>query len=244
MNDIIKNAYKKPLLTKFLTLEEQKDLLNKGLKVIFSDENRERKRAYLSIDKSFSINNDINSNEIDFKINTIKINYNKKFDCITHPMILGAILGLGIDRSCVGDIIFEKKDDKIINVYVLIISEMTNFLISEFNKIGHVNVSCEKVSNDVIKNILDTNYYEKNIIVSSLRIDTIVSNIANLSREKSKDYITLKNVKINGNICLDCDYVVKIDDIISIHRYGRTIIKEIIKKTKKDKFVLLIKKTR
>ena len=65
-----------------------------------------------------------------------------------------------------------------------------------------------------------------------------------LSREKAKQYISLKNVKINGVINTNPDYIVKIDDLISIHRFGRIILKEEIKKTKKDKYVLSILKTK
>ena len=65
-----------------------------------------------------------------------------------------------------------------------------------------------------------------------------------MSREKSKQYINLKNVKINGIVNTNPDYIVKIDDLISIHRFGRLIIKEELNKTKKDKYVLRVLKTK
>ena len=107
-----------------------------------------------------------------------------------------------------------------------------------------MSVDVKLSSTDELQNITVDNYIEDTFIVSSYRLDTIISERCSLSREKAKQYIILKNVKINGVINVNPDYIVKIDDLISIHRFGRLIVKEEIKKTKKDKYILRVFKTK
>ena len=147
-------------------------------------------------------------------------------------------MGLGIKRECVGDIIV---DD---NIYVFVIKEMEKYVLNNLITIGKVSVNVNIISIDDIKNINFDKYIEDTIIVSSYRLDNIISERCAFSREKAKQYITLKNVKINGIVNVNPDYTVKIDDLISIHRFGRLIIKEEINKTKKDKYVLRVLKTK
>lgn len=229
VENIIKNISSYFTLTKFLTLEEQKIIEQKCKYYVFYPLESERKRAIVS-------KNEITNK--DFQIEILKITYNKKFGNIAHKDVLGAILGLGIKRECIGDIIV--SDD----IYVYVIKEMSSFIVNNLITIGRVNVSVKLSSFDEIKDINIDNYVEDEMLISSYRLDTIVSERTNLSREKAKQYVILKNVKVNGNININPDYIVKINDLISIHRYGRIIIKEEIRKTKKDKIIIKVLRTR
>ncbi len=229
IENVIKNISSYFTLTKFLTLEEQKIIEQKCRYYVFYPLESERKRAIVS-------QNEITNK--DFQIEILKITYNKKFGNIAHKDVLGAILGLGIKRECIGDIII--SDD----IYVYVIKEMSSFIVNNLITVGKVNVNVQLSSFDEIKDINIDNYVEDEMLISSYRLDTIVSERTNLSREKAKQYVILKNVKVNGNININPDYIVKINDLISIHRYGRIIINEEIRKTKKDKIIIKVLRTR
>lgn len=230
IDEFLKNINEnKNNISKFLSEEEQV-LLKKVKNKFFFPEFCERKRVI--------IYNNIDDFNINDYISVIKIDYNKKFGEITHRDVLGSLMGLGIKRECVGDIIV---DD---NIYVFVIKEMEKYVLNNLITIGKVSVNVNIVSIDDIKNINFDKYIEDTIIVSSYRLDNIISERCAFSREKAKQYITLKNVKINGIVNVNPDYTVKIDDLISIHRFGRLIIKEEINKTKKDKYVLRVLKTK
>lgn len=233
VDDLIKsinNNYKNNVIvSRFLSLEEQK-LLCKYNNILFFPSQCERKRIVMYKDNI--------SEQIDDYISLIKITYNKKFGEITHRDVLGALIGLGLKRECIGDIIIDNE------IYVYIIKEMEEFIINNLSFVGKVSVDCNVCPFDILNNIDVNTYIEKTIIVSSYRLDNIISEICCLSREKAKQYIFLKNVKINGIINVNPDYIVKIDDLISIHRFGRVIVKEEINKTKKDKYVLRVFKTK
>lgn len=228
----IENNCNKIIYSKFLSVEEQAQL-KKTNNIIFFPDDCERRRAI--------INNNQNNDKDDLinnYISIIKITYNKKFGCLTHRDVLGALIGLGIKRECIGDILVD--DD----IYVYVVKEMQKYIMNNLSFVGRVSVMCDICDIDELKNINMENYIEKTIIVSSYRLDNIISEICCLSREKAKQYIILKNVKINGIINVNPDYNVKIDDLISIHRFGRVIVKEEINKTKKDKYVLKVLKTK
>ena len=229
IENVIKNISSYFTLTKFLTLEEQKIIEQKCRYYVFYPLESERKRAIVS-------QNEITNK--DFQIEILKITYNKKFGNIAHKDVLGAILGLGIKRECIGDIII--SDD----IYVYVIKEMSSFIVNNLITVGKVNVNVQLSSFDEIKDINIDNYVEDEMLISSYRLDTIVSERTNLSREKAKQYVILKYVKVNGNINIKPDYIVKINDLISIHRYGRIIINEEIRKTKKDKIIIKVLRTR
>ena len=231
VNELIKNINNSSKsVSKFLSLEEQVQL-NKVKNKVFFPIDSERKRVII-------FKNDIEEFKIDDYISIIKISYNKKFGEINHRDVLGSIIGLGIKRECIGDIIIDE------DIFVYVVKEMEYFIINNLIKIGKVSVDVKLSSTDELQNITVDNYIEDTFIVSSYRLDTIISERCSLSREKAKQYIILKNVKINGVINVNPDYIVKIDDLISIHRFGRLIVKEEMKKTKKDKYILRVFKTK
>lgn len=227
INEYIKNAHKKDVLTKFLTLEEQKQINN--IKVVFSSIGEERKRAYLYKGEI---------EDIDFKIDVLEISYNTKFYSLNYSQVLGSLMGLGITRECIGDIIVKDK------IYIIVISEISEFILNNLNKIDKANITIQRVDTSILDGIEVENYYDTNIIIASMRLDVIVSSITNLSREKVKEFINLKNVKVNGVVNTNIDYLVKEEDLISIRGFGRTIINEIVKMTKKDRIVLHVKRTK
>ncbi len=228
VDDLLKNINdSKLIVSKFLSLEEQILFLKYKNKVIFP-ENCERKRI---------IFNEINF-DISKYISIIKIEYNEKYGDIGHRDVLGALIALGIKRECIGDIII---DD---NVYVYIIKEMENYIVNNLMQIGRISVNVTISNFEDIADIKIDNYIEDQIIVSSYRLDAVIAERCSMSREKAKQYVVLKNIKINGIINSNPDYIVKIDDLISIHRFGRLIIKEELKKTKKDKYILRVLKTK
>ena len=105
------------------------------------------------------------------------------------------------------------------------------------NEVGEYIVKVDKIDEVVM------NYQEDKIVIQSLRLDLVVSKVTNLSREKAKAYIGAKLVRVNGLINANNDYYVKTGDVISITKFGRVIVDEVLGTSKKDKIILKIKKT-
>lgn len=224
--NLLKNGLKGPTLSKFLTLDEQRQLTNNDLEIIFSNnyQDEERKRAFL-FPKGYDL-------EADFKISFLKVLSKMK---LKHSDILGALMSLGITREVIGDILIGDE------VIIICASEIEKYLLENLSSIGANKIELQKVAN--ITSISPNQYLKLAIIVSSLRLDNILSKGLNLSREKAQTLIKLRNVKINGAICIDNDYFCRSNDLISITKFGRIIVRDIARTTKKEKIVLNIEKT-
>ena len=110
---------------------------------------------------------------------------------------------------------------------------MADFIINNLSMIKNAKVQFQKATVDDLLTVEINNYFEDQIIVSSLRLDNIVSEVSNISRAKACEMINNQLVKVNGIIKTNPSGRIAYDDIISIRGIGRIIIKEELKKTKK-----------
>ncbi len=83
---------------------------------------------------------------------------------------------------------------------------------------------------------------EVSIIVPSLRLDNIVSDLVKTSRSKAKQIIEQERVFVNGQNETKMAKQVKIGNIITIRGKGRLIIKEFKGTTRSGRAVLKIEK--
>lgn len=160
-----------------------------------------------------------------------------KFDSnstIKHSDVLGSLLGLGIERKKIGDILIGKK-----YTYFFVKNEISNFIEISLNKISKYNISLERV--EKISTLPKKEYIYKNIFVASPRIDNIVSSFCNVSRSVAKDKIKSGDVKVNFAVEYRPHFEVNAKDLISVRKFGRFRIEEFKRKTKKGNIVLSIK---
>ena len=83
---------------------------------------------------------------------------------------------------------------------------------------------------------------EIKIIVPSLRLDNIVSDLARTSRSKAAQIIAQERVFVNGQNETKLSKQLKLNDVITIRGKGRFIIKEFSGTTRSGRTVLLIEK--
>ena len=209
-------------LTKFLNLSEQVSLTKLlAKKMDFSlfggYSEAEFKRAT------------INNNDNDFKISCIKIIYKDKYLKITHQNILGTLLSLSIERDSIGDILPE------LGVF-FIISELKEFILSEFKQINNVSIELTEIDPVNIRNTPKLELYS--ITVTSLRLDLVVSKITKMSRMKAIEYIENDLVKLNHEVTNKNTKNISEEEIISIRKYGRFIIIDTKKRSKKGKTIV------
>ena len=83
---------------------------------------------------------------------------------------------------------------------------------------------------------------EVKIIVPSLRLDNIVSDLARTSRSKASEIISQERVFVNGQNETKNSKQIKLGDIITIRGKGRFAIKEFTGTTRSGRTVILIEK--
>ena len=83
---------------------------------------------------------------------------------------------------------------------------------------------------------------EIKIIVPSLRLDNIVSDLARTSRSKAAQIMNQERVFINGQNETKLSKQVKLNDVITIRGKGRFVIKKFEGTTRSGRTVVVIEK--
>lgn len=160
----------------------------------------------------------------------------KDISGIEHRNILGSITHLGINREKVGEII---KVDGYWYVYCL--KPIGTFLFSNGLKFSGQDLKLEILNENFIPSNF-RKYEDERIIVSSLRLDCFVKELARTSREIAQKFIKSGNVNLNYDECKDFDKKINDNDIISIRKEGKFKVDSLGGLTKKNKYVVNIKR--
>lgn len=170
----------------------------------------------------------------DFEISLVEINYPTKFAELTHGQILGSVLGAGIARDTLGDIINDQE-----RWQFFIDEKMKDFIFMQVDHIGRTASHLEERALE--EKVTTTSKWEsKELVVSSLRIDVVLARALNLSRNRAKKLIKDQRIKINWVDIERPDLELEEYDIVSIRGYGRLQIREQLGTTRKENIVLNI----
>lgn len=162
------------------------------------------------------------------------INNKEQYD---HKVYLGGLIKLGIKREKIGDIVvFDNGAD------IIVTRELRKFLLtnlSELTRFQKSKIEGIDLSEITIK---EQEYKEMKIIVSSLRLDNIVSELARTSRSKSNEILKQERVFINYKNENKPTKMVNNGDIITIRGIGKFVIGNTDEQTRSGKTIILIKK--
>ena len=172
--------------------------------------------------------------KLDFKINVFKIKYNNKYYNLNHRNILGSLMSLGIKRECIGDIVINNND-----AYFACTYEITPFILEEFRFVGKAPIELELIEYDV-NNVIKYDY--KTYFLASIRLDSVVADGFNISRNEAHEMIIDGLVYVNHILCQNVSYNVKLNDIISVRHKGKIILNEIGGKSKSGRIAVTIGK--
>ena len=155
----------------------------------------------------------------------------------SHRNYLGGIVKLGLKREKVGDILVSDTGSDIIvmeDFSEILKKELPSLTRFENSKIEIIELKDLRKKEIKIEDI--------KIIVPSLRLDNIVSDLARTSRSKAKQIIEQERVFINGQNETKLSKQIKLNDIITIRGKGRFVIKEFEGTTRSGRQVIVIEK--
>ena len=171
----------------------------------------------------------------DYPIKCILIEpVNQKFaDELTHRDFLGSLMGLGIRREVLGDIIISENCG-----FLFCLDTIADYILENLTQVKHTTIEC-KITDEIPQNALPQ---PENIelIVSSERLDVIVAAVYNLSRSKALPYFEHERVFINGKVERRASAVANMGDKISVRGFGRFIYNGVLRHTKKERLVISI----
>ena len=154
------------------------------------------------------------------------------YDKLSHREIMGSLFGMNLDSETFGDIIIENG-----HYYIMIIDSLYNLITNDLKMIGNHSIKLKEVPLQTIENY--RHKYEKiEMIVSSLRIDTIVSKIAGTSRDSVKKLFKEGLIVLNYEKVNKTNHLLREGDTFSIRKYGKYKYMGIIKNTKKGGYII------
>lgn len=192
-------------------------------------ERAERKRLALFPDY-------LEADNIDLEIKYLEVTGNLKFQELSHRDFLGSLMGLGIKRDKLGDIIVVPEGCQVVTD-----SRIAGFIEQNLTKVHKVSVRVKEIPAEKLK-LPEEEVKEIFSTVASMRLDAVAAAGFGTSRTKMTNDISAEKVKVNWVVVSDCSYAVKEGDIISVRGRGRVELETVKGETKKGRIALSLKR--
>ena len=155
---------------------------------------------------------------------------------LSHRDILGSLMGLGITREKLGDILVTEQ-----KAQLLLLRETIPILLSQWESAGRWKLKLREITLDEldyrppqVRTIRDT--------VATLRLDAVCASGFSTSRAKAVEYISAGRVSLNHRECTKADRAVEQGDVISCRGLGKCVVKEVPGQSKKGRTMIVIER--
>ena len=148
-----------------------------------------------------------------------------------HRDVLGSVMGLGIKRSCIGDIVLEAERG-----YLFAERQMADHIAQSLVSAGRIHLQVQPIEG--LPQLEPPKGVEKHDTVSSMRLDAVIAAGLNLSRGDAAELITAGHVKLRHLPTERTDARVQEGDAISVRGHGRLVVEEVGNPTKKGRLPL------
>ena len=154
----------------------------------------------------------------------------------SHRDVLGALMGLGITREKLGDILFSPG-----GCDVLCLADAAPILLSQWDSVGRWKIKLQQsslsqleVKPPEVRTIRDT--------VATLRLDAVLASGFSTSRGKAADLISAGRVMVNHRECLKADKPVTQGDVLTCRGLGKCVVKEVPGQSRKGRIMLVLER--
>ena len=158
---------------------------------------------------------------------------------LSHRDFLGSLLGLGLSRSVLGDILVEEQKDAVIFCE----SGILPFLEAHLERIGNDKVRISRPTEEKLATLsIKPRTTELSDTVASARLDCVVAALCRLSRERARECVLSELVELNFEVEDRPDRTVEAPAMLSVRGVGRFRILSLSDLTKKGRLRLRAEK--
>ena len=151
---------------------------------------------------------------------------------LSHRDILGGLMGIGLTREKVGDIlVLEEK------AQIVALKESISIILSQFEQAGRYRLQLSEIplaqlspAPVQVKLVKDT--------VATLRLDAVLSSGFSISRGKAADFIAGGKVSVNHRECIKTDKTVTEGDILTCRGLGKCVLTHVGGQSKKGRIII------
>ncbi|MBD5162785.1 MAG: hypothetical protein HDT14_12410 [Oscillibacter sp.] len=157
-------------------------------------------------------------------------------ESLTHRDILGSLMGLGVTRERVGDILVSRHSADIVAA-----PSLRDFFLREWDQAGRVKLTVTEIQRSElsvpqaqVKVIQDT--------VSSLRLDAVAATAFSMSRGRASELIAAGKVNLDHVPCLKGDKAVAEGAVITARGFGRAKLTQVGGLSKKGRIGITVER--
>ena len=154
---------------------------------------------------------------------------------LTHRDYLGAILGTGIERSLIGDILI--RDGQ---AWFFCLESVADMLAASLEQVRRTAVNAVLSSPDIPE--LQPRYVSVRLNVASERLDAVTAAFAGVSRGQAGALFAAERVFVNGRMTADKSARLAEGDILTVRGIGKAIYDGIEHETKKHRLWVCLRK--
>ncbi len=155
-------------------------------------------------------------------------------DSPSHRDFLGALMGAGVARETIGDIIVGND-----RCDFFVTTEIAPYLLQNFTSAGRTKLHLEEISLSELTTIAPQTKEIRDTL-ASLRLDSVISSGFRIGRSLAADYVTSGRAAINGLPCEKPDKAVGEGMKISVRGLGKILLRCIGGQTKKGRISVVI----
>ena len=154
----------------------------------------------------------------------------------THRDFLGSLMGLGIRREMVGDILPGQDACDI-----LLLREIAPFVLQNYTSAGRVSLKTAPVPLSHL-HLPEKRRTEIRDTVATLRLDSVVSSAFGISRRRAADLIRAGKVEVNWRVCEKVDRLCARGNTFSARGFGKCRLREVGGLSKKGRVTICLER--
>ncbi len=158
-------------------------------------------------------------------------------DALTHRDILGSLMGLGIAREKIGDLLVGADCCDLMAA-----DTVAEFLCSSWTSAGRARVRVEMISPGQL-HIPERHFEEIADTVPSLRLDAVLASGFRTSRSRAAEWIAAGRVQVNWRECLKPDRILAEGDTVSARGQGKFQLSQVKGTTRKGRIAIQVKRS-
>lgn len=155
---------------------------------------------------------------------------------LTHRDFLGSLMGMGIVREKVGDILVGSESADLV-----VLDTVAEFLLQSWDSAGRAKLRLTAVEPEMLC-LPEVKCEEVRDTVSSLRLDAVAATGFKTARGKAADLITGGRVQVNWRECTKPDKLLSAGDTVSARGLGKFQLTEVGGVTKKGRTSIVVKR--
>lgn len=173
----------------------------------------------------------------EYPMRALRLSWNAKFANPAHRDLLGAVMGLGMEREAVGDVALGSHRG-LPCAYLFVIPEMADYVAANLESAGRASLKVEDAGDDI--EIAPPEGSELRVTVQNARLDAVLAAGYHLSRSEAQRLISAGLVKLNHAPNLHADARVGEDDLISARGHGRLRVLSEMGESRRGRLALML----